>query len=121
MTQMAGKEGIRGDIAVALEGVLDGRSGAEVLVQALIKFEFADSLEELVRAIEEKALTSEHARVSLMSLLGLHRVAATLLQRVRSGAVPAREGACYELGMLAQRAGNNALDEVLDDLALMGI
>ena len=47
--------------------------------------------------------------------------AASLMQRIRGGATPAREVACYEIGVLTAGASENKINVVREGLHLMGV
>jgi hypothetical protein len=50
----------------------------------------------------------------------VHRAVATILQRLRAGAVPAKETACYEIAALMENAGNNQVSELERGLRVLG-
>ena len=67
-------------------------------------FELTDSIEAVVLALEERLSNQAAGSSSLIALLQLHRAIASLLQRLRNGAVPARESTCYKIASLIAKA-----------------
>ena len=83
-------------------------------------FELADSVEAIALAIEERLSNQAVADGSLLALLQLHRAIAALLQRLRNGAVPAKESTCYEIASLIAKAKRDDVAAINRSLEVMG-
>jgi hypothetical protein len=87
---------------------------------ALQRFELIESVESVVLAFEERLIDDQHTSVSLGTLLQLHRAVASLLQRMRNGAVPAKESTCYEIVSLISKARRNDIASIEHSLQVLG-
>ena len=83
-------------------------------------FELTDSVEAVALALEERLSNQAAASSSLIALLQLHRAIASLLQRLRNGAVPARESTCYEIASLIAKARRDDVAAINRSLEVMG-
>ena len=83
-------------------------------------FELTDSVEAVALALEERLSNQAAASSSLIALLQLHRAIASLLQRLRNGAVPARESTCYEIASLIAKARRDDVAGINRSLEVMG-
>ena len=83
-------------------------------------FELTDSVEAVVLALEERLSNQAAGSSSLIALLQLHRAIASLLQRLRNGAVPARESTCYEIASLIAKARRDDVAGINRSLEVMG-
>lgn len=104
-----------------LNKVLEGTLGGRELTDCLMKYELVDAVEATAVALEVRLTEAGMERQQLVSLMSLHRLVASLLQRIRNGATPAREVACYEIGVLTAGAGENKMNAVAEGLSLMGV
>lgn len=113
---------VQNEVRSNLNKVLDGSLSGGELSACLMKYELADAVEATVQALEERvngAVSSNQQ--TLGTLISLHRLVAALLQRIRHGATPAREVACYEIGVLTSGASENKMNLVREGLSLMGV
>ena len=83
-------------------------------------FELTDSVEAVALALEERLSTQATGSSSLIALLQLHRAIASLLQRLRNGAVPAKESTCYEIASLIAKARRDDVAAINRSLEVMG-
>ncbi len=83
-------------------------------------FELTDSVEAVALALEERLSNQAAGSSSLIALLQLHRAIASLLQRLRNGAVPARESTCYEIASLIAKARRDDVAGINRSLEVMG-
>ena len=83
-------------------------------------FELTDSVEAVALALEERLSNQAAGSSSLIALLQLHRAIASLLQRLRNGAVPARESTCYEIASLIGKARRDDVAGINRSLEVMG-
>ena len=83
-------------------------------------FELTDSVEAVALALEERLSSQTAEGGSLIALLQLHRVIAALLQRLRNGAVPAKESTCYEIASLISKARCDDVTAINRGLEVMG-
>ena len=83
-------------------------------------FELTDSVEAVALALEERLSTQAAGSCSLIALLQLHRAIASLLQRLRNGAAPAKESTCYEIASLIAKARRNDVAAINRSLEVMG-
>ena len=83
-------------------------------------FELTDSVEAVALALEERLSNQAAGSSSLIALLQLHRAIASLLQRLRNGAVPARESTCYEIASLIGKARRDDVTDINRSLEVMG-
>ena len=83
-------------------------------------FELTDSVESVALALEERLSNQAAGSSSLIALLQLHRAIASLLQRLRNGAVPARESTCYEIASLIAKARRDDVAGINRSLEVMG-
>lgn len=86
----------------------------------LQRFELIESVESVVLALEERLSGQATANGSLVTLLQLHRAIATLLQRMRNGAVPAKESTCYEIASLIAKARLNDIASIDYSVEVLG-
>lgn len=86
----------------------------------LQSFELADSVEAVTLAIEERLRNQALSDSSLLALLQLHRAIAALLQRLRNGAVPAKESTCYEIASLISKAKRDDVAAINRSLEVIG-
>ena len=83
-------------------------------------FELTDSVESVALALEERLSNQAAGSSSLIALLQLHRAIASLLQRLRNGAVPARESTCYEIASLIAKARRDDVAGINRSLEVIG-
>ncbi len=111
---------LQNEVRTSVAGVLDGKSGGSELTACLMKHDLNDAIEATARAIEERVTETDRDKKTTVTLLTLHRLVAGVLQRIRSGATPAREVVCYEVGVLTAGARENNIDVLRQSLSLMG-
>lgn len=109
------------EVRASVNGVLDGKSSGKHLTECLMKHELIDAVEAAVQAIEERATEIGQEQKALVALITLHRLVASLLQRIRHGATPAREVACFEIGVLTAGVRENNVDAIRQGLTLLGV
>lgn len=109
------------EVRSSVVGVLDGKWSGKELTECLMKHELIDAVEAAAQAIEERVSKTDLDQKTTVTLITLHRLVASLLQRIRNGATPAREVACYEIGVLTAGARENNMEAVRKDLRLMGV
>jgi DNA polymerase-3 subunit delta' len=109
------------EVRLALNKVLDQDLSARELTECLMKFELSEAVEAMVRGLEGRLANVDATGDGLSTLITLHRLIASLLQRLRGGATPAREVACYEIGVLTAGASENKINVVREGLHLMGV
>ncbi len=109
------------EVRFSVNGVLDGKSSGNELTACLMKHDLIDAVEAAVQAIEERASGGDLDRKTSVALISLHRLVATLLQHIRNGATPAKEVACYEIGVLTACARDNEIEAIRQGLTLMGV
>ena len=118
--------------------VVDGKAEARSIVMNMVEamlstdmsvadasgvlqgFELTDSVEAVALALEERLSNQAAGSSSLIALLQLHRAIASLLQRLRNGAVPARESTCYEIASLIAKARRDDVAGINRSLEVMG-
>ncbi len=118
--------------------VVDGKAEARSIVMNMVKammstdmsvadasgvlqgFELTDSVEAVALALEERLSNQTAESSSLIALLQLHRAIASLLQRLRNGAVPAKESTCYEIASLIAKARRDDVAAINQSLEVMG-
>ena len=82
--------------------------------------ELIDSLEAVVIALEERLSNQAVTANSLITLLQLHRAVASLLQRLRNGAAPAKASTCHEIASLIAKARHDDVAGIHRCLQVMG-
>ena len=112
---------LQNEVRSSVTRVLEGQSGGRELTECLMKYELIDAIEAAAQAIEERVSDTDLDPKTTLTLLTLHRLVAALLQRIRNGATPAREVACYEIGVLTAGARENNMEGVRQGLTLMGL
>ena len=118
--------------------VIDGKAEARAVVMNMVEamlstdmsvadasrvlqgFELTDSVEGVALALEEQLCNQTATSSSLIALLQLHRAIASLLQRLRNGAVPAKESTCYEIASLIAKARRDDVAAIDRSLEVMG-
>ena len=90
-----------------VETMLSTDAAVPEAAAVLQRFDLSDSVELVVRALEERLIDRQGINTPQLTLLQLHRVVASLLQRMRNGAVPAKESTCYEIASLISKARQN--------------
>ena len=118
--------------------VIDGKAEARAVVMNMVEamlstdmsvadasgvlqgFELTDSVEAVALALEERLSNQTAKSSSLIALLQLHRAIASLLQRLRYGAVPAKESTCYEIASLIATARREDVAAINRSLEVMG-
>ena len=118
--------------------VIDGKAEARAVVRNMVEamlssdmsvadasgvlqsFELTDSVEAVAIALEERLSNQTAKSSSLIALLQLHRAIASLLQRLRNGAVPAKESTCYEIASLIAKARRDDVAAIDRSLEVMG-
>ena len=108
------------EIEMQVNRVLDQKATAQELTACLMAYELNDSVEAAVQALEARITARAVEHAALPSLLTLHRALATLLQRIRNGATPARELLCQEIAVLTESAGSNKMGAVRESVVQMG-
>ena len=112
---------LQNEVRLSVTRVLEGQSGGRELTECLMKHELIDAVEAAAQAIEERVSDTDLDPKTTITLLTLHRLVAALLQLIRNGATPAREVACYEIGVLTAGARENNMEGVRQGLTLMGL
>jgi hypothetical protein len=120
VTHAGGKSDSVAELYGLVNAVLDGSMGSHDLALGLQKFELMEAVDATVTAIEDRLLSQDTGKASMMATLSVHRAVATILQRLRAGAVPAKETACYEIAALMENAGNNQVSELERGLRVLG-
>ena len=120
VTHAGGKSDSVAELYGLVNAVLDGSMGSHDLALGLRKFELMEAVDATVTAIEDRLLSQDTGKASMMATLSVHRAVATILQRLRAGAVPAKETACYEIAALMENAGNNQVSELERGLRVLG-
>ena len=115
-----GKAEARSVVKNMVETMLSGDTPVTDAESVLQGFELADSVEAVLLALEERLSNQAGNDGSLMSLLQLHRAIASLLQRIRGGAVPAKESACYEVASLIRKARHHDVAGIDRSLQVIG-
>ena len=118
--------------------VIDGKAEARAVVRNMVEamlssdmsvadasgvlqsFELTDSVEAVALALEERLSNQTAKSSSLIALLQLHRAIASLLQRLRNGAVPAKESTCYVIASLIAKARRGDVAAIDRSLEVMG-
>ena len=118
--------------------VIDGKAEARAVVMNMVEamlstdmsvadasgvlqgFELTDSVEGVALALEEQLSNQTAKSSSAIALLQLHRAIASLLQRLRNGAVPAKESTCYEIASLIAKARRDDVAAINRSLEVMG-
>ena len=121
-------------VSSVVDGKAEARSSVMKMVYAMLAsdlsvadasgvlqgFELTDSVEAVALALEERLSSQTAEGGSLIALLQLHRVIAALLQRLRNGAVPAKESTCYEIASLISKARCDDVTAINRGLEVMG-
>jgi len=115
-----GKAEARSDVIKMLEAMLASDISVADASGVLKGFELIDSVEAVVLALEGRLSNQAAERGSLIALLQLHRAISALLQRLRDGAVPAKESTCYEIASLIAKARCNDVAAINRALKVMG-
>ena len=120
MMHAGGKSASVAELCGLVNAVLDGSMGSHDLTLGLQKFELMEAIEATVTAIEDRLLSQDTGKASMLATLSVHRAVATILQRLRAGAVPAKETTCYEVAALIENASNNQVSELERGLRVLG-
>ena len=119
-THAGGKSDSVAELSGLVNAVLDGPMSSHDLALGLQRFELIEAVEATVTAIEDRLLSQDTGKAPMMATLSLHRAVAVILQRLRGGAVPAKETACYEIAALIENASNNQVSELERGLRVLG-
>jgi hypothetical protein len=120
LSVVEGKAEARSVVMNIVETMLSTDMSVAEASAVLQGFELADSVEAVTLAIEERLSNQAVADETLLALLQLHRAIAALLQRLRNGAVPAKESTCYEIASLIAKAKRDDVAAINRSLELMG-
>ncbi len=115
-----GKVESRSVVSGIVNAMLSSEATLTEATAALQRFELIESVESVVLALEERLIDDQHTSISLGTLLQLHRAVASLLQRMRNGAVPAKESTCYEIVSLISKARRNDIASIEHSLQVLG-
>ncbi len=115
-----GKVESRSVVSGIVNAMLSSEATLTEATAALQRYELLESVESVVLALEERLIDDQHTSVSLGTLLQLHRAVASLLQRMRNGAVPAKESTCYEIVSLISKARRNDIASIEHSLQVLG-
>jgi len=115
-----GKAESRSVVMNMVEAVLSTDMSVADASGVLQGFELTDSVEAVALALEERLSNQAAGSGSLIALLQLHRAIASLLQRLRNGAVPAKESTCYEIASLIAKARRDDVAAINRSLEVMG-
>jgi DNA polymerase III delta' subunit len=115
-----GKAEARSIVTNMIEGMLSTDMSVADASAVLQGLELTDSVEAVALALEERLSNQTAANDSLIALLQLHRAIAALLQRLRNGAVPAKESTCYEIASLIAKARRDDVAAINRSLVVMG-
>ena len=115
-----GKVESRSVVSGMVNAMLSSEATLTEATAALQRFELIESVESVVLALEERLIDDQRTSVSLGTLLQLHRAVASLLQRMRNGAVPAKESTCYEIVSLISKARRNDIASIEHSLQVLG-
>ena len=115
-----GKAEARAIVINMVEAMLSADMSVAEASGVLQGFELTDSVEAVAVAVEEQLSNQAAQNGSLIALVQLHRAIASLLQRLRNGAVPAKESACYEIASLIAKARRDDVAAINRSLELMG-
>lgn len=107
-------------VALAICDILDAGGSSDELSRTLQQNELTEGIQAVLLVLEERLRSQLYGNSSVLALLHLHRVVATLLQRIRGGAIPAKETACYEVANLVVQAARNQLAELQRGLDVVG-
>ena len=107
-------------VALAICDILDAGGSSDELSRTLQQNELTEGIQAVLLVLEERLRSQLYGNSSVLALLYLHRVVATLLQRIRGGAIPAKETACYEVANLVVQAARNQLAELQRGLDVVG-
>ena len=121
-------------VACVIDGKAEARAAVVNMVEAMLSTdmsvadasrvlqgcELIDSVEAVALALEERLSNQTAKSSSLIALLQLHRAIASLLQRLRNGAVPAKESTCYEIASLIAKARRDDVAAINRSLEVMG-
>ena len=120
LSVVEGKAEARSVVMNMVETMLSADISVTDASGVLQRFELTDSVEAVVLALEERMSNQAATEVSLTTLLQLHRAIAALLQRLRNGAVPAKESTCYEIASLIAKARHGDVAAINRSLEVMG-
>ena len=115
-----GKVEARAIVINMVEAMLSADMSVAEASGVLQGFELTDSVEAVAVAVEEQLSNQAAQNGSLIALLQLHRAIASLLQRLRKGAVPAKESTCYEIASLIAKARRDDAAAINRSLEVMG-
>ena len=120
LSVVGGKAEARSVVTNMVEAMLSTDMSVADASGVLQGFELTDSVEAVVLALEERLSNQTIESSSLIALLQLHRATALLLQRLRNGAVPAKESTCYEIASLIAKARRDDVAAINRGLEVMG-
>ena len=115
-----GKAESRSVVMSIVEAMLSTNMSVADASGVLQGFELTDSVEAVALALEERLSTQAAGSCSLIALLQLHRAIASLLQRLRNGAAPAKESTCLEIASLIAKARRDDVAAINRSLEVMG-
>jgi DNA polymerase-3 subunit delta' len=115
-----GKAESRSVVMSMVEAMLSTDMSVAEASGVLQGFELTDSVEAVALALEERLSNQAAGSSSLIALLQLHRAIASLLQRLRNGAVPAKESTCCEIASLIAKARRDDVAAINRSLEVMG-
>ena len=120
LSVVEGKAEARSTVMNMIEAMLSNDMSVADASGVLQGFELTDSVEAVALALEERLSNQVAESNSLIALLQLHRAIASLLQRLRNGAVPAKESTCYEVASLIAKARRDDVAAINRSLEVMG-
>ena len=120
LASVEGKAEARSIVKNMVETMLSADTPVTDVETVLQGFELVDSVEAVLLALEERLSNQAVNDGSLITLLQLHRAIASLLQRIRGGAVPAKESACYEIASLIRKARHHDVAGIDCSLQVIG-
>jgi len=119
-TVVEGKAESRWAVMNMVEAMLSTNMSVTEASAVLQGFELIDSVEAVLLALEQRLSDKAPTDGSLIIVLQLHRAIASLLQRLRNGAVPAKESTCYEMASLIAKARLHDTAGIEFSLEVMG-
>jgi hypothetical protein len=79
---LVGKSDSVAELYGLVNAVLDGSMGSHDLALGLQKFELMEAVDATVTAIEDRLLSQDTGKASMMATLSVHRAVATILQQI---------------------------------------
>lgn len=120
LSVVEGKSEARSIVMNMVETMLSTDMSVAEASGVLLGFELSVAVEAVALALEERLSNQAVTNGSLIVLLQLHRAIAALLQRLRNGAVPAKESTCCEIASLIEKARRDDVAAINRSLEVMG-